>query len=405
MGFFSKIFKGVKKVFKKIGKGIKKVFKKVGKFMGKIGIVGQVALSFLLPGIGALIGKAAGAMMASSNAIISGAGSFLNAAVNVASKAGSLVKSVGKGVLNVVGKTVGTAINQIPGAGDFLYKVTSGGINITEMKNFTGPGGIMDTASKAITDVASKGRDLFSMDTLTEENVFSQKAKIAKDLEKYAKPLTETTVEVSPDEFSQRISAGESPMQASIPKAEALTEIKAPTSLEEGFALSPDDATIRSLSKGQADFFPTAPQQTGSLLSPVDVPTLTTEEIAAGASYDVASPTGITAPPPTLTDKFLGTEVGQRVQTKATEAAGKLTTANVISAIGKTYGPQGEAVSGGSYTSFDIPEMEQFGMASSVAEPTQRRIGRTQISNFGDTFDPLYTPQSSWGKTLAELTA
>lgn len=387
MGFFSKIFKGVKKVFKKIGKGIKKVVGKVGKFMGKIGIVGQVALSFLLPGIGALIGKAAGAMMASSNAIISGAGSFLNAAVNVASKAGSLVKSVGKGVLNVVGKTVGTAINQIPGAGDFLYKVTSGGIDITKMENFTGPGGIMDTASKAITDVASKGRDLFSMDTLTEENVFSQKAKIAKDLEKYAKPLTETTVEVSPDEFSQRISAGESPMQASIPKAEALTEIKAPTSLEEGVA------------------FPTAPQQTGSLLSPVDVPTLTTEEIAAGASYDVASPTGITAPPPTLTDKFLGTEVGQRVQTKATEAAGKLTKANVISAIGKTYGSQGEAVSGGSYTSFDIPEMEQFGMASSVAEPTQRRIGRTQISNFGDTFDPLYTPQSSWGKTLAELTA
>ncbi len=370
--------------------------------MGKIGIVGQIALSFLLPGIGALIGKAAGAMMASSSAIVSGAGSFLNAAVNIASKAGSLVKSVGKGVLDVVGKTVGTAINQIPGAGDFLYKVTSGKLDITKMKNF---GGIMETAQNAITDVASKGRDLFSMDTLTKENVFSQKAKIAKGLEKYAKPLTETTVEVSPDEFSQRIIAGESPMQAGIPKAETLTQIKAPTSLEEGFALSPDDATIRSLSKGQADFFPTAPQQTGSLLSPVDVPILTTEEIAAGASYDVASPTGITAPPPTLTDKFLGTEVGQRVQTKATEAAGKLTKANVISAIGKTYGPQGEAVSGGSYTSFDIPEMEQFGMASSVADPTQRRIGRTQISNFGNTFDPLYTPQSSWGKTLAELTA
>ena len=34
MGFFSKVFKGVKKVFKKIGKGIKKVATKVGKFMG-----------------------------------------------------------------------------------------------------------------------------------------------------------------------------------------------------------------------------------------------------------------------------------------------------------------------------------------------------------------------------------
>ena len=47
MGFFKKIFKGVKKVFKKIGKGIKGVFKGIGKFMNKIGIVGQLALMFL----------------------------------------------------------------------------------------------------------------------------------------------------------------------------------------------------------------------------------------------------------------------------------------------------------------------------------------------------------------------
>jgi hypothetical protein len=59
MGFFSKIFKGVGKVFKKIGKGIKSAFKKFGKFMGKIGIVGQLAMMFVLPGIGnALLGTA-----------------------------------------------------------------------------------------------------------------------------------------------------------------------------------------------------------------------------------------------------------------------------------------------------------------------------------------------------------
>ena len=52
MGFFKKLFRGVKKVFKKVGKGIKKVVGKVGKFMNKIGIVGQIAMSFLLPGIG-----------------------------------------------------------------------------------------------------------------------------------------------------------------------------------------------------------------------------------------------------------------------------------------------------------------------------------------------------------------
>ena len=67
MGFFSKIFKGVKKVFKKIGKGIKKVAMKVGKFMDKIGIVGQIALMFiplgpilggLLKGVGGIAARA-----------------------------------------------------------------------------------------------------------------------------------------------------------------------------------------------------------------------------------------------------------------------------------------------------------------------------------------------------------
>ena len=69
MGFFSKIFKGVKKVFKKIGKGIKKVAMKVGKFMDKIGIVGQIALMFiplgpilggLLKGVEMLVGESEG---------------------------------------------------------------------------------------------------------------------------------------------------------------------------------------------------------------------------------------------------------------------------------------------------------------------------------------------------------
>ena len=52
MGFFSKVWKGVKKTFKKIGKGIKKAFKSVGKFMGKIGILGNIALVMLTGGLG-----------------------------------------------------------------------------------------------------------------------------------------------------------------------------------------------------------------------------------------------------------------------------------------------------------------------------------------------------------------
>ena len=60
MGFFSKIGKGIKKVFKKIGGAIKKGFKKFGKFMGKAGILGQIAMMFIIPGIGGALMKGIG---------------------------------------------------------------------------------------------------------------------------------------------------------------------------------------------------------------------------------------------------------------------------------------------------------------------------------------------------------
>lgn len=403
MGFLSKIFKGVKKVFKKIGRGIKKVFKKVGKFMGKIGIVGQIALSFLLPGVGALIGKAAGAMMASSSAIVSGAGSFLNAAVNIGAKAGSLVKSVGDGVLKVVGKTVGTAVNKIPGAGNFLKELTSGKIDITQMKNFTGPNGIMDTVQKAASDVASKGGDLFSMDTLTKENVFSQQAKIAKGLEKYAQPLNQAATEVTPEAFQEKILAGETPMEAGVDLKSSIEKIQAPTSLEEGFALSPQDATARSLSTGQADYFGIQAQQPASLLSAPEVPTLNAEQLASGYEYTAA---GVTAPPQTLTDKFFETRPGQAMQAKATEATGKLTKANVAKALVET-GMAGDVYTGGTYAGTPVdPEAEQYDVnqTSLGAEGTRRTIQRMEVTGFRGT-DPnlIYQPQSSWANNLAGL--
>ena len=95
MGFFSKIFKGVKKVFKKIGRGIKKIAGKIGKFMNKIGIVGQIAMSFILPGLGGILGAMTSTMMGSANALVSGMGNFLNGAINIATKAGGIVKDIG----------------------------------------------------------------------------------------------------------------------------------------------------------------------------------------------------------------------------------------------------------------------------------------------------------------------
>jgi len=120
MGFFKKIFKGVKKVFKKIGKGIKKVFKSVGKFMGKIGIVGQIGLALVLPGIGAMLGTGlqgvAGALTGYTgfgSGIANAAGQFITKAMEIGGRVGNFFSSVTEGVTKVIGETVGAAANSL----------------------------------------------------------------------------------------------------------------------------------------------------------------------------------------------------------------------------------------------------------------------------------------------------
>ena len=120
MGFLSKAFKSVKKVFKKVGKAIKSGLKSVGKFMDKIGIVGQIGLSLLLPGIGSALsgmwGSLVGGMQAYSgigSTIINGAGNFLNAETQVASRAGRAFSSITEGVKNVVGETLKVGANKL----------------------------------------------------------------------------------------------------------------------------------------------------------------------------------------------------------------------------------------------------------------------------------------------------
>jgi len=106
MGFFSKVFKGIGKVFKKIGKGIKSAFKKFGRFMGKIGILGQVAMMFILPGIGnAILGtSAAGAAAAAQVAVQAGTAT----AAQIAIVSGT-AQAVGSGLLGGALGSVGVA--------------------------------------------------------------------------------------------------------------------------------------------------------------------------------------------------------------------------------------------------------------------------------------------------------
>jgi len=137
MGFFSRVWKGVKKGFKTLFKPIKSVFKTIGKFMNKIGIVGQIAMMFIpIPGLGALmssmgsaLGGAATALGASGNIIAQGAGKLLSGALKVGTKIGQGFKTITEGVKTFVGNTGKYLANKIPG------------VNIAGApKSFFGPG-------------------------------------------------------------------------------------------------------------------------------------------------------------------------------------------------------------------------------------------------------------------------
>ena len=106
MGFFKKIWKGVKKTFKKIGKGVKKAFTKFGKFMGKAGILGTVAIGILTggAGFGALLGNFGTTLAASGSSILQGAGWVIGKAVQFGNMVTSGFKTLTGGVTEFFGQ-------------------------------------------------------------------------------------------------------------------------------------------------------------------------------------------------------------------------------------------------------------------------------------------------------------
>ena len=166
MGFFKKIFKGIKKVVKKIGKGIKKVFKKIGKFMDKIGIVGQIGLALILPGIGQMLSAGlqglGGAMAGYSgfgSTVVNAAGKFIQGAVKVASRTSKFFSSVTDGVKSVIGETVGAAAKSLgvtpeSFVGKGLNKI---GIDVGSASW----DGVWKKTQTAFTDAVAAGKNIF----------------------------------------------------------------------------------------------------------------------------------------------------------------------------------------------------------------------------------------------------
>jgi hypothetical protein len=260
--------------------------------------------------------------------------------------------------MKVVGKTIGTALNKIPGAGEFIKGFTKGKIDITKMTNFSGPGGIMDTASKAITDVAAKGGDLFSMDTLTGTNKYAKAAQAAKAKKIFEEQIEPFDTGYTPEDMVVDYQDGE---LIKSPGVESSFDVKPldisdpdkffKISTETGKLYSADTPGMGYTPSFDSEGFNTSVQS--SLLSP-PVKTLTAEEIAQGQMYDVGSTTGVSQAASRGSSRFSAANVGKAVQ----------------KTFGSGFAQDTEAY--GSQYAIDVPQSEEYQLYAFGASPLQR---------------------------------
>ena len=308
MGFFSKIFKGVKKVFKKIGKGIKSAFKKFGKFMNKIGILGQVAMFFIMPYVGAALGSmwtgiagqtaaqagasataavtagtataaqtataatvAAGGSAAATglmagNAVARGVGHVMQFTANTVSKVGTVFNNITKGVTDTLGNFAKTASNKMFGT------------SFDAASNFFTGG---DTAFSRSFGDQSRFQNLTSSESVFENFKKDRLAETEAKLNTSSgqKAITETVAESGGDPYGfdsqygqniqDQIDAGNTNMTASLDPT-----IQDPQALANN-AFQPDvSEVLDSLKKPPEYKFSVNPDQLPSLDYNVDAPSL-----------------------------------------------------------------------------------------------------------------------------------
>ena len=169
MGFLSKIFKPFKKIVKKVAKTIKSVAKLIAKpfkavlkpianFFGKLGPIGTLALGFMLPGIGGIMGTWFEGMGATFQGLFKGMPKIFNAIGHV----GTAIKNAASWVGNAYESTIGRVFDTIGGTITKGIDALTGGAATkfgTWMENFAtqisykGPC-IIDPSSTIINDAA-----------------------------------------------------------------------------------------------------------------------------------------------------------------------------------------------------------------------------------------------------------
>ena len=116
--------KGIGKIFESVGREIKDTFKSFGKFMGKTGILGQVAMTFALPGLGGFIANGLGGILD----LGTDQGSMGNLFANMAGSSNKFLQSLGKG-LTFGYKAVGDVIAPFKNLRDTVFTLGKTAIN------------------------------------------------------------------------------------------------------------------------------------------------------------------------------------------------------------------------------------------------------------------------------------
>jgi|SRR5210317_116460 hypothetical protein len=128
---FKKIFRGIKKTLAPIGRALKNGLGEVGKFFGSMGPLGTLALTLMLPGIGAAW-TSFGAWAGAQGGLIGG---VMNGIAQAGNLAGRVYSSVSGMISDTVGTIAGNTIGKIPvGANRNLTDVYNGFTNFVGNK-------------------------------------------------------------------------------------------------------------------------------------------------------------------------------------------------------------------------------------------------------------------------------
>lgn len=160
--FVKKAFKRIKKIVKPIGKALKKGLGKIGKAFGKLGPIGTLALTLMLPGLGAAwgtFGNWAATASGPLGAVMRGIHTAGNVAGNIFSRVSDMV---GSAVKNTVGKLpVGKGKNLADVYGEFSNWV---GNKLDDFRLKAGlPTSNRLTPEIAATDAETLGKEITSI--------------------------------------------------------------------------------------------------------------------------------------------------------------------------------------------------------------------------------------------------